>query len=140
MLFRSVALMHHMACTHVLHERVIFLTVVIADQPHVPAAGRLDFDILGQGVVRLHVHYGFSQVTNIPVALKLGEHIGIPVDTESVIYILARETLIAHRDIPGLPYWQELIFVWLARNAARATAYYRLPEERVLEIGIQVGL
>lgn len=134
------ALMHHMACTHVLHERVIFLTVVIADKPHVPAAERLDFDKLGQGVVRMRVHYGFSQPPNIPVALKFGEHIGIPIDTESVIYILGHETLIARRDVPGLPYWQELIFIWLARNAARATAYYRLPEERVLEIGLQVGL
>jgi KUP system potassium uptake protein len=135
-----VALVHHMACTQVLHGRVIFLTVVTADQPHVPAAERLDFDDLGQGLVRMRVHYGFSQPPNIPIALKLGEHVGMPIDTESVIYILGRETLIARRDVPGLPYWQELIFVWLARNAARATAYYRLPEERVLELGLQVAL
>jgi KUP system potassium uptake protein len=135
-----VALIHHMACTQVLHERVIFLTVITADRPHVPSAERLDFDDLGLGVWRMRVHYGFSQPPNIPVALKLGEHIGIPIDTESVVYILGHETLIARRDVPGLPYWQERIFVWLARNAARATAYYRLPQERVLEIGLQVWL
>jgi KUP system potassium uptake protein len=134
------SLVHHMACTHVLHERVIFLTVVTADQPHVPSAERLDFENLGQGVVRMQVHYGFSQPPNIPVALKLGEYFGIPLDTEAVIYILGRETLIARRDVPGLPFWQERIFVWLARNAARATAHYHLPEERVLEIGLQVWL
>ena len=134
------SLMHHMACTQVLHEQVIFLTVVTADQPHVPAVDRLDFENLGLGVVRMQVHYGFSQPPNIPVALKLGEHIGIPIDTESVIYILGRETLIARRDVPGLPFWQERVFIWLARNAARATAYYNLPEERVLELGLQVGL
>jgi KUP system potassium uptake protein len=134
------SLMHHMACTQVLHERVIFLTVVTADRPHVPAAERLDFENLGLGVVRMRVHYGFSQPPNIPVALKLGEHVGIPIDTESVIYILGRETLIARRDVPGLPSWQEHTFIWLARNAARATAYYHLPEERVLELGLQVGL
>jgi len=133
-------LMHHMACTHVLHEQVIFLTVVIVDQPHVAAAKRLDFENISEGIVRMRVYYGFSQPPNIPLALKLSEHIGLPIDIESVIYILGRETLIAHRDLPGLPYWQELIFTWLARNAARATAYYRLPEERVLEIGLQVGL
>lgn len=92
------------------------------------------------GAVRMYVHYGFSQPPNIPVALKLGEHVGIPIDTDSVIYMLGRETLIVRRDLHSLPYWQEWIFVWLARNAARATAYYRLPEERVLEIGLQVGL
>jgi KUP system potassium uptake protein len=134
------ALVHHMACTQVLHERVIFLTVITADRPHVPAAERLDFENLGLGVVRMHVHYGFSQPPNIPVALKLGEHVGIPLDIESVIYILGRETLIARRDVPGLPFWQERLFVWLARNAARATAYYHLPEERVLELGLQVWL
>jgi KUP system potassium uptake protein len=134
------ALMHHLACTHVLHEQVVFLTVVTADRPHVPSAERLTYEQLGQGVVRMRVQYGFSQPPNIPVALKLGEHIGIPIDTDEVIYILGRETLIARRDLPGLPYWQELVFAWLARNAARATAYYRLPEDRVLELGLQVGL
>ncbi len=135
-----VALMHHMACTHVLHERVIFLTVVTADRPHVPSAERLDFENLGLGVMRMRLHYGFSQPPNIPLALKFGEHVGIPLDTESIIYILGRVTLIARRDVPGLPFWQERIFVWLARNAARATAYYHLPEERVLELGLQVVL
>jgi len=134
------ALMQHMACTHILHERVIFLTVITTDQPHVPANERLEFENLGQGVMRVHVRYGFSQPPNIPVALKLGEHIGIPIDPDTVTYILGRETLIARRDLPGLPYWQELIFVWLARNATRATAYYRLPEDRVLELGLQVSL
>ncbi|HED19152.1 MAG TPA: potassium transporter Kup, partial [Gammaproteobacteria bacterium] len=134
------ALIQHMACTHVLHERVIFLTVVTADRPHVPAGERLEFENLGQGVMRLRVQYGFSQPPNIPVALKLGEHMGIPIDTDAVTYILGQETLIARRELPGLPYWQELLFVWLARNATRATAYYHLPEDRVLELGLQVSL
>jgi len=106
----------------------------------VSAAERMDFADLGQGLVRMRVHYGFSQPPNIPIALKLGEHVGMSIDIDSVVYIIGRETLIARRDVPGLPYWQERIFVWLARNAARATAYYRLPEERVLELGLQVAL
>ena len=134
------SLMHHISCTHVLHERVIFLTVIIEDSPHVPAAERLEVEDLGQGIVRMRVHYGFSQPPNIPVALRLAEVFGTPIDTDSVIYMLSRETLIARRDVPGLPFWQELIFVWLARNAGRATAFYRLPEEQVLEIGLQVAL
>jgi KUP system potassium uptake protein len=134
------ALLHHMARTQVLHERVILLTVITEDRPHVPASERLEFENLGQGIVRMRVHYGFSQPPNIPLALKFGEHVGIPVDPDEVTYILARETLIPRRDVPGLPYWQEVIFTWLARNAGRATAYYRLPEERVLEIGLQVVL
>jgi KUP system potassium uptake protein len=132
--------MHHMACTHVLHEKVIFLSVIIEDQPHVPSAERLDCEDLGHGIMRMRVHYGFSQPPNIPLALKLGEHIGIPVDIESVIYILGHEILVAYREIPGLPYWQERLFVLLARNSLHATDYYRLPDDRVLELGLQVGL
>ncbi len=74
------------------------------------------------------------------MALRQAEHIGTPIDTDAVIYMLSRETLIARREVPGLPFWQELIFVWLAGNAGRATAFYHLPEERVLEIGLQVAL
>jgi len=124
----------------VLHERVIFLTVKFDARPHVPAAERLTWEDLGTGIMRLHVLYGFSQPPNLPLALRLGEHVGLPLDPDAVIYILGRETLVPLRDRRGLPYWQEKIFAWLSRNAARATAYYRLPEERVLEIGLQVGL
>lgn len=134
------SLVHHFACTGVLHERVILLNVVTADEPRVPAANRLEFTELGSGLVQVRVHYGFSQPPNIPIALKLGEHLGLPVDTESAIYILSRETLIPRPALRGLPYLQERIYLWMARNAARATAYYHLPEERVLELGLQVTL
>jgi KUP system potassium uptake protein len=132
------ALVHHLACTGVLHERVLLLNVVTADRPRVPAAERLDFAELGSGLVRVQVHYGFSQTPNIPVALKLGEHVGLPVDTDSTIYLLSRETLIPRRGLHGLAFLQEWLFLWMARNAGRATAYFHLPEERVLELGLQV--
>lgn len=134
------ALMHHLACTGVLHEHIVFLTVVIEPRPHVPASERIALEYLSEGLVRMRAHFGFSQGVNIPITLKLSEHFGLPLDTNALIYILSRETLIARRDLPGLPYWQERIFIWLNRNAARATAYYHLPEEQVLEIGLQVGL
>ncbi len=54
------SLMHHIACTHVLHEQVAFLSVIIADRPHVPAAESLEVETLGQGIQRIRVHYGFS--------------------------------------------------------------------------------
>jgi KUP system potassium uptake protein len=134
------SLVHHLACTGVLHERVLLLNVATAQQPRVPAAERLDFTELGSGLVRVCVHYGFSQTPNIPVALKLGEHVGLAVDTDSTIYLLSRETLIPGPGLRGLAFLQELIYLWMARNAARATAYFHLPEERVLELGLQVVL
>jgi KUP system potassium uptake protein len=134
------ALVHHLRCTGVLHERVLLLNVATADQPRVPAADRLEFSELGSGLVRVRVHYGFSQPANIPIALKLGEHVGFPIDTDAAIYILSRETLIPRKALRGPAFLQEWIYLWMARNAARATAYFHLPEERVLELGLQVSL
>jgi KUP system potassium uptake protein len=135
-----VALEHHLACTQTLHERLILLYVIIDDQPHVPAADRLEFVELGQGVTRVRVHYGFSQTPNIPIALKLGEHLGLTIDTDSAIYILGRETLIPQQGLRGFARLQERLFFWMNRNAAKATTYYHLPDERVLELGLQVAM
>lgn len=135
------SLVHHLQCVHVLHERVILLNVETEQVPHVPATERLEYENLGLGVLQMRLHYGFSQIPNVPVALKLSEHLGLPVDPDDATYILARETLVPRRWIPGLPYfWQEVFFAWLDRNAGRATEYYKLPSERVLELGLQVEL
>ena len=133
------ALIHHLQCVNVLHERVILLNVETEMVPHVPAAERLDYENLGAGVISMQFHYGFSQTPNVPVALALSEHFGLPVDTDTAIYILARETVIPRQDLRSLPFhWQEVFFSWLTRNAGRATVYYNLPAERVLELGLQV--
>jgi KUP system potassium uptake protein len=135
------SLTHHLQCSHVLHERVILLNVETEMVPHVAAADRLDYETLGAGVIRMQLHYGFSQTPNVPVALKLSDHFGLSVDTDDVIYILARETIIPRREIRSLAfYWQEVFFSWLTRNAGRATVYYNLPPERVLELGLQVEI
>lgn len=135
------ALIHHLHCVHVLHERIILLNVVTEQVPHVPADERLDYEDLGAGLLRMQLHYGFSQRPNVPVAIKLSEHFGLAVDSDAVIYILARETIIPLREIRSLAYfWQEVFFSWLTRNAGRATVYYNLPAERVLELGLQVEI
>lgn len=135
------ALIHHLQCVNVLHEQVILLAVKTEMVPHVPSTERLEYKNLGVGVIGMQLHYGFSQTPNVPVALALGERFGFPVDPDTAIYILARETVIPRRDIHSLPfYWQEVFFSWLTRNAGRATVYYNLPAERVLELGLQVEI
>jgi KUP system potassium uptake protein len=135
------SLIHHLQCVHVLHERIILLNVETELVPQVPAAERLDYETLGAGVISMQLHYGFSQTPNVPVALKLSEHFGLPVDPDAAIYILARETVIPRREIRSLAfYWQEVFFSWLTRNAGRATVYYNLPADRVLELGLQIEL
>ena len=84
-------------------------------------------------------HYGFMQTPDIPVALRLCEALGLLIDLDATTFYLGRETLLAREDF-GLPLWQDQLFDFMARNAARATAFYHLPPERVLEVGIQVEI
>jgi KUP system potassium uptake protein len=85
------------------------------------------------------VRYGFMQTPNVPVALRLAEPLGLAVALEHTTFYLGRETLLPRKG-QGLPLWQDHLFDWMARNAARATAFYHLPPERVIEIGIQIEI
>ncbi|MEO6237699.1 MAG: potassium transporter Kup, partial [Vicinamibacterales bacterium] len=83
--------------------------------------------------------YGFMEDPDIPAALQAARAQGLFLDDEDVTYFLGRETLIATRT-PGMALWREKLFVLMARNAGRATAFFRLPPERVVELGVQVEL
>ncbi len=132
-------LLHHLQHNQVLHEQVLLLRVETEEIPRVPAAERLEILCLDVGFSRIVARYGFMQTPNIPVALRLCESLGLVVDLDATTFYLGRETLLARRDI-GLPLWQDHLFDFLSRNAARATAFYHLPPERVVEIGIQVEI
>jgi KUP system potassium uptake protein len=130
---------HHLEHNRVLHEQVVLMCVETEEIPRVAASERLKIVGLAAGFYRVVVRYGFMQTPNIPVALRLCEAMGIPVDLETTTFYLGRETLLARKDI-GLPLWQDHLFDFLSRNATRATAFYHLPPERVIEIGIQVEI
>jgi KUP system potassium uptake protein len=86
-------------------------------------------------------HYGFMQNPNVPVALRLlKEVLGFEVDVDDATFYLGRETLIPTEKLPGMMLWREKLFAFLARNAARATAFYGIPPDRVVELGLQVEL
>jgi KUP system potassium uptake protein len=133
-------LLHHLEHNQVLHEQVILLTVVTNDVPRVPAAERLEVNQLRRGVYRVFAYYGFMQSPNVPVALRECERYGLNVDLDKTTYYLGWETLIPSREIPGMPFWRKALFAFMSRNAARATAFYVIPPERVIEIGIHVEL
>jgi KUP system potassium uptake protein len=133
-------LLHHLEHNQVLHEQVVLMTVVIEDVPRIPAAQRVEVAKLGQGVYRAFAHYGFMQIPNVPVALRLSESGGLRVDPEHTTFYLGRETLIPSDRLPGMMAWREKLFAFMSRNAARATQFYRIPPERVIELGIQVEL
>ncbi len=133
-------LIHHLQHNKVLHEKVILVTVVIESVPRLPASQRLRIESLGQGFYRVTISYGFNQAVNIPVALRLAEEFGLKIDPDNTTYYVGRETLIPSKKLEGMALWRERLFAILSRNATSAVAYYGIPVERVVELGIQVEI
>jgi KUP system potassium uptake protein len=134
------ALFHNLRYNKVLHEHVIVLTVTTVPVPYVAEnEDRLAIDQLGEGMATVRVQYGFMEDPNVPEALAMARDRGMSIDLADVTYFLGRETIIVTRQ-PGMAAWREKLFVLMARNAVRATAYFRLPAERVVELGVQVEM
>ena len=128
------ALAHNLRYNKILHEHVIVLTVITAPVPHVAAQDQISCHSYGHGVYNVRVQYGFMQDPNVPEALMMAANQGVEMDPDDVIYFLGRETIIVTRR-QGMAIWRERLFVLMARNAVRATAFFRLPPERVVELG-----
>src|SRR6185503_9035872 len=120
----------------VLHQYVVILMVTTRPVPHVPIEERFTVRDHGGGVFELTLAYGFMEDPDVPAALTAAQAHGLVIDEADVIYFLGRETLIATK-APGMALWRERLFVLMARNAVRATAFFRLPPERVVELGVQ---
>jgi KUP system potassium uptake protein len=133
------ALAHNMRYNKVLHEHVVTLMVKTQPVPHVPDEERIVVKPLGQGVFDVVARYGFMEDPNAPEALDRARAQGLELDDEDITYFLGRETLIVTR-APGMAMWRERLFVLMARNAVRATTFFRLPPERVVELGVQVEI
>ncbi len=133
------ALAHNVHYNKVLHEHVVVLTARTEPMPFVSEQSRVSVETLGQGLYYVTVRYGFMEDPNIPEALAAASRLGVPIDADDVTYFLGRETLIVTSD-RGMAEWREKLFVVMARNAVRATAFFRLPPERVVELGVQVEM
>ena len=133
------ALTHNLRHNKVLHERVVILTVRTEPTPHVPLERQVALNALGTGVFNVVVIYGFMQDPDVPDALRLARAAGLEIDDEDITYFLGRETIIV-TSRPGMAMWREQLFVLMARNSVRATAFFRLPPERVVELGVQVEM
>ncbi|MFO1260661.1 MAG: potassium transporter Kup [Sphingomonadaceae bacterium] len=133
------ALLHNLKHNKVLHERVILLTVKIADVPVVQDDGRCHLEDLGRGFFRLVLKYGFMQEPDVPAALKRVEGCGQSFKMMDTSFFLARQTLLPSAR-PGMAVWREKIFAWMLRNAESAMEFFRLPTNRVVELGSQVEI
>ena len=133
------ALAHNLQYNKILHEHVIVLTVTTAQTPHARPGDRVTVQSLGHGVFNVRVQFGFMEDPDVPKALLLAREKGVEMDLDDLTYFLGRETILVTRR-QGMAIWREQLFVLMARNAVRATAFFRLPPERVVELGVQVEM
>ena len=134
-----VTLLHNLKHNKVLHERVVLLTIVGEEIPYVRTAERLKVEDLGKGFVRMIGRYGFMEDPDVPGLLERAKAFGLEFKPMETSYFLGRETLIPSQK-PGMAKWRTQLFGFMSRNAHRATAYFRIPPNRVVELGSQVEL
>ncbi|MGN6849576.1 MAG: potassium transporter Kup [Sphingomicrobium sp.] len=133
------ALLHNLKHNKVLHERVILLTVRIEDVPYVSEEKRLETKDYGSGFYRVVLRYGFMEEIDVPSALAQLKGIGSQCRMMDTSFFLARQTLLASSR-PGMAIWREKLFAWMLRNAESAMEFFKLPTNRVVELGSQVEI
>jgi len=133
------ALLHNLMHNKVLHERVVLLSVQFYDVPYVPDIDRVEVRPLRDNFWSVVVQYGFKDDPNIPQALELCAEAGLAFNTLDTSYFIGRETLIPRLG-SDMAFWREKLFVAMFRNASPATAFFKIPSNRVVELGTQVVL
>ena len=133
------ALLHNLKHNKVLHERVFLVTVQTADVPEVPAGERVEVEELAPQVNRVTVKYGFKESPNIPRALEEMRVVGVPFEPMQTSYFLGREVIVPAL-VPKLSFWRLWLFLVLSRNAVAATEFFRIPSDRVVELGVRIAI
>ncbi len=133
------ALLHNLLHNQVLHEQVVLLTVVFADEPRVSAERRCEVEAFGEGFFRVSLHFGFMEEPDVPLALSRCPRADLDFGPMRTTYFLSRETVIASKRI-GMARWREQLFAFLLKNANSNLKYFQLPLNRVIELGTQVEM
>ena len=131
------SLMHNLKHNRVLHERNIILTIKTEDTPRVPRHERIQIERVADTFIRVIAHYGFMETPSVPKILEHCRRKDLNIDIAATSFFLSRRSL--KTSIRSeMPRWQELLFIWLAGRAEDATEYFRIPSDRVVEVGTQV--
>jgi len=133
------ALLHSMKHYHVLHERMVLMTVLFEDKPFVRSHNRIHVEKLDKGFYELRVRFGFFETPDVPAALEQARVRGLALDVDTSTFFLGRETLVPSSK-PTLPRWRIALYMWLASNALSPARFFRLPPNRVVELGAQVAI
>ena len=132
-----VVLLHHLKHNKVLHEKVVLLSILSEEVPTIPDNERITIVPLDQGLFRIKARYGFMESTDVPAILRRAQGVGIDAKPLDTTYYLGREQLIPTG--PGhLWRWRKKLFVFMSRNSRSATAFYKIPPNRVVELGAQI--
>jgi len=134
-----VSLLHNLKHNKVLHQRVVFLTVLTEEIPHVSRRDRTKIEPLGEGFYRIVLRYGFMQDPDVPEELSGVKEPGLGFPPAETSFFLGKETVLA-TEHPGMAIWRERLFGVMTRNARSATSFFRLPPNRVVELGAQIEM
>jgi KUP system potassium uptake protein len=134
-----IALLHNIRHNKVLHERLVILTIVTRDTPLVPDDQRVEIHQLRPDIFRVSGAYGFMEQPNVPALLETCAPRGLAIAPDKTTFFLSRETVIPRRG-PGMQPWRRRLFAAMSRNAQSAAAFFRLPPNRVVELGMQVEI
>lgn len=133
------AMLHNLKHNHVLHERNILLTVEVEDKPYVTKGNRLLIKEMGKNFFRLTVFYGFMETPDIPAVLELCATRGLPFDMMTTSFFISRALLVSSPN-PGMTKWREDLFIALSKNAMNAADFFKIPTNRVIEMGTRIEI
>ena len=134
-----VALMHNLKHNKVLHEKNIIMTVHTSHKPRVREDNRITIEVISEDFKRITLTFGYMETPNVPRALAQCRRQGLKFDIMSTSFFLGRRSVIPSAR-QGMPLWQDKLFIFLMRNAANPTDFFRIPPGRVVELGTQVSV
>jgi KUP system potassium uptake protein len=135
-----LALLHNLKHNRVLHERVVLLTIKIEEDSRVPADERLEIIKHGQGFYRVIARYGFMEETDVAEILRQCSEQNLQLKLSETTFFLSRENILCREGVGGVAGWRDRLFAFLSRNNQSATSFFRLPANRVIELGMQVEI
>ena len=132
------SLLHSLKHYKALHQRVILLSIASEEVSHVGEEERFTIEELGEGIHRLRARYGYMEDVDIPALMERATALGLQAPPMDTTYFLGRETLIVTKRRSGMTMWREKLFASMMRNAETAARFFRLPPNRVVELGAQI--
>ena len=138
--YLPVSFLHNLKHNHVLHERVFFLKVSIWDVPYVKDEERITLRDLGNNIYVVRAVYGFNETPDMGKIIELIEKSsGLQFDLMNTSFFLSRDTIVS-TEIPGMALWRERLFCWMYQNAGRQSDFFKIPANRLVELGAKVEI